>query len=298
MPVTHVTAAKSASPEKAGARTPTALLRSKSMRQYQIQDYETDGATCPECGEQFNGRAGLSKHHSAQHGEKFKPLAACDRCGEIYTETVANINKNHNTYCSEDCRKRSFSEHRSGEQSAQYKPDVCLTCDECGDEFSRPPSEDHSRFCSWACYSNWREGKTFWSNGGKVSETCEWCGTEFKRYESHGNGRFCSPDCMHEWFASRTGQDHPLWKGGVDWYRAIRSAHGPTGWHTQREEHLGDECERCGASEETLSLHHIVPVLAGGLNAPWNYMTLCESCHPTVETYVRQFDAFDSVLTE
>lgn len=285
---------KSAFPEKAGAETPTALLGSKSMRQYQIQDYETDGATCPECGDEFSGRSGLSKHHNAQHGEKFLPLAACDNCGEIYTETVGNVNTSSNTFCSEECRKAGWSDSKSKRTTEWLE----LECDVCGECFEKPPSEADARFCSWSCYSSWREGKTFWSGGGKITEHCERCGDEFERYPSEGNGRFCSHSCMYEWFSSRTGQDHPLWEGGVDWYRAVRSAHGPTGWHTQRKEHLGDECKVCGTSEATLSLHHIVPVLAGGPNAPWNYMTLCRTCHRQVEDYTRDLPGMEPVLTE
>jgi len=41
----------------------------------------------------------------------------------------------------------------------------------------------------------------------------------------------------------------------------------------------------CGESAEKLDLHHIIPLLAGGVNEEWNYMTLCRSCHITVEHY-------------
>ena len=268
------------------------------MRQYQLQDYEDGGATCPECGVEFKGRSGLSKHHNAQHGEKFKPLAACDQCGQLYEETVGNLNTSGQTYCSESCRKSSWSESRSGEDSATYKEPVELTCDECGDAYERKPSASQSRFCSWECYSSWRAGKSFWDDNGTVVETCEWCDSQFERYRSHGSGRFCSPECQHKWMATRTGSDHPLYIGGVDYYRAVRRGLSETGWHTQRKHHLGKECELCGDSDVSLSLHHIVPVLSGGTNDGYNYMTLCRGCHSTVEAHTRDLPGMQPVLVE
>jgi uncharacterized C2H2 Zn-finger protein len=296
MTVAHLSLSKSAFPEKAGARTPTALLGSKSMRQYQIQDFETDGATCPKCGDEFKGRSGLSKHHAAQHGQKFKPLAACDWCGELYTETVKNLHASERHYCSKGCRSRAHSELQSGEQNPNYSERTAKVCRECGDGFLVTPSGQYRKFCSRECYDDWQSGRE-WGNS-EVEETCEFCGSQFTRYPSEGTGRFCSAECRHEWLASRTGQDHPLWEGGTDWYRAIRSALGPTGWHTQREKYLSDECELCGESDDTLAMHHIVPVLAGGTNADYNYMTLCRGCHSSAENFVNKYSEFDRILVD
>jgi endogenous inhibitor of DNA gyrase (YacG/DUF329 family) len=215
--------AKSAFPEKAGVVAPTALLETKSMSQYTLEEYNPPGQQ------------------------------------------------------------------------------IVRPCRECGSPVSRSPSEmedDKRPFCSRDCYHDWRRGRTFGSPDGKESYTCEECGDTFEKWPSQGKRRFCSAECRHDWLSSRTGQDHPLWEGGVDWYRAIRSAHGPTGWHTQRKEHLADECENCGEGEATLSLHHIVPVLAGGPNASWNYMTLCRTCHQRAEDYCRDLPGMEAVLTE
>lgn len=178
---------------------------------------------------------------------------------------------------------------------------VVRPCRECSEPVSRSPSEVNGEkrpFCSRECYHEWRREADVLGGENKETYTCEWCGDSFEKWPSQGERRFCSQDCHYSWEASRTGQDHPLWKGGVDWYRAVRSAHGPTGWHTQRKEHLGDECKICGTSDATLSLHHIVPVLAGGSNAPWNYMTLCRTCHRQVEDYTRGLPGMEAVLTE
>jgi len=291
---------KSAFPEKAGAETPTALLGSKSMRQYQIQDYETDGATCPECGEVFSGRKGLSKHHSHAHGDTFPTLAACDECGEMFESDPVYVGSG-SQYCSDGCRDAGDGRRESltGEEHPQYRREQ-NECDWCGESFETIPSKSR-RFCSQECHISWMgdqpaEETPGWKGGPKKKE-CEGCGTTFGMKPSQ-ELRFCSRDCYAESLRGVTGPEHPLWKGGVDWYRAVRSAHGPTGWHTQRKEHLGDECKVCGTSDATLSLHHIVPVLAGGSNAPWNYMTLCRTCHPTVESYTRDLPGMKPVLTE
>jgi hypothetical protein len=95
----------------------------------------------------------------------------------------------------------------------------------------------------------------------------------------------------------RTGQDHPSWRGGKHLVDALRKQLRPS-WWTVRDEERADECYKCGASGCKLDVHHIVPLSAGGANDSWNLMTLCESCHRTAEAYVRQFEAFDAVLTE
>lgn len=261
------------------------------MRQYQLVDYEPNGATCPVCGNTYKGRSGLSKHHAAQHGGKFKPIAACDNCGRQYTENVSNIHASENHYCSEECRKEAYSNSREGEQNALYKERIKKECDECGSPFEVRPCETHQRFCGRDCYDEHQTTRTGEKNhnwAGRVEKECGWCNSEFEVVPARKDtARFCSIDCRHDWLASRTGKDHPLWQGGVNWYRAIRSSLGPTGWRTQRKEHLEDECRLCGGSSGTLALHHIVPVLSGGTNTEYNYMTLCRGCHSTVETYTQ-----------
>jgi AraC-like DNA-binding protein len=95
----------------------------------------------------------------------------------------------------------------------------------------------------------------------------------------------------------RTGQDHPSWRGGKHLVDALRKQLRPSWWRV-RDEERADECYNCGASDCKLDVHHIVPLSAGGTNESWDLMTLCESCHRTAEAYVRQFEAFDAVITE
>lgn len=98
------------------------------------------------------------------------------------------------------------------------------------------------------------------------------------------------------WMEGLTGQDNPNWRGGKSIYDSVKKQlHGPS-WQTARKRHRGDECESCGESSGLLDLHHVVPLLAGGLNEEWNYMTLCRSCHNSAEWYTR--DLFPSLLAD
>ena len=38
-------------------------------------------------------------------------------------------------------------------------------------------------------------------------------------------------------------------------------------------------CQKCGAKNVKLHVHHIVPVSAGGSDELYNLITLCEKCH-------------------
>lgn len=96
--------------------------------------------------------------------------------------------------------------------------------------------------------------------------------------------------------AGVTGQDHPNWRGGKSIYDAVKKQLPGPSWSTHRARHRADECRMCGASEAKLDLHHIVPVLAGGMNERWNFMTLCTSCHHKAEWYTR--DLLPPVLTD
>jgi 5-methylcytosine-specific restriction endonuclease McrA len=64
---------------------------------------------------------------------------------------------------------------------------------------------------------------------------------------------------------------------------AKRSAHGRTSaaWRRFRNANLGNQCERCGTSEQGLTYHY----KPGGVHSfnPDDYETLCRSCHGQVD---------------
>jgi 5-methylcytosine-specific restriction endonuclease McrA len=47
-----------------------------------------------------------------------------------------------------------------------------------------------------------------------------------------------------------------------------------------------DKCAICQASN-LIEVHHIIPQCKGGLDARFNLVTLCHSCHKIISTYYR-----------
>lgn len=82
------------------------------------------------------------------------------------------------------------------------------------------------------------------------------------------------------WFR---GEKNPRWRGGYEPY------YGPN-WYFQRDKRLKRDkyCQRCGTNED-LVVHHIVPFREFGregykeANKLSNLITLCRSCHRSVE---------------
>jgi hypothetical protein len=87
-----------------------------------------------------------------------------------------------------------------------------------------------------------------------------------------------------------TGQENPNWRGGKDIYDAVKKQMPGASWNIIKRRHKADECQNCGTSE-SLELHHIIPLMDGGTNEPWNLMTLCESCHHKAEWFTRSFSS-------
>lgn len=226
----------------------------------------------------------------------------CATCGAgvELQPSIAAASERH--FCSDACLSEWRSEFQQRDSNPTRKPRIQKVCLHCGATFGVKPSASGQRFCSRVCVDRYKresgrfvgEGHPQWKE--RVMVECEWCEESFEAIPSRaGWRRFCSRRCDGEWKASRTGPDHPLWKGGTDWYRQIRSALGPTGWHTQRQQHLAESCALCGGAYR-LTLHHIAPVLSGGTNEDYNYMTLCAYCHHTAENYTRPL--FDALLYE
>jgi hypothetical protein len=99
----------------------------------------------------------------------------------------------------------------------------------------------------------------------------------------------------------RTGQDHPCWRGGKSVYDAVKKQLPGKSWRKKKVEAKkrdDNACQMCDATGCKLDSHHIVPVMAGGTNGFWNLITLCESCHRTVEMWTHGLTGMDAVLTE
>ena len=49
----------------------------------------------------------------------------------------------------------------------------------------------------------------------------------------------------------------------------------------------GYRCANCGATNEELHVHHIVPLSRGGTNQLGNLKTLCKSCHARIHPHMK-----------
>ena len=149
-----------------------------------------------------------------------------------------------------------------------------LTCQVCGNEFTRPNahirSDTHS--CSRACAQKirFRKPKTM------LQGVCKHCGKSFQRRKGHeGTMEYCSISCATK-ATTPKGADHPNWSGGKRWRTfSSRSA------IRDKIKEIG-KCEECG-SEDNLQGHHIVPHAERPdlASEPSNIQILCVSCHAT-----------------
>lgn len=263
MTLEPVAIGKSAFPEKAGARTPTALLEAKSMSQYTPTEDSSD-AECPTCGrDDFESRFGVKQHHARTHGEKLddRPELNCEYCGETFR--VRPCRENKARFCSRSCGNRWRSENKPPSHFPAWKGGkITKECAICGEEFEVKPHKEDQVTCSNACAGEYRSKK--------------YSGTESPLWR----GGKSVTDAVKKSISARS------------WQHIADSA---------RDEN-GNKCEMCGATRSEIGqkpdVHHIVPISAGGCNARFNLMVLCRGCHRRVEAHTRDLPGMKPVLTE
>ena len=234
-----------------------------------------DSVPCPTCDELFGNEHGMKVHHGRVHGPIDDPTEGeypCPTCDRAFDHELG-VKTHH---------------YRSHDESIAEQPEK--TCPECGDTFATKRSNhDRRKYCSYECVASARFDR--------VDLTCSTCGTDFEAFPSELVGRrnrqFCSHHCST---LVNRGQDHPNWRGGYNLYHAVRNQLRGPYWKVLRSQNIGDECETCGSDEPGLHLHHIIPLLCGGTNDPFNLMTLCNSCHQTAEWFTA--DYVSPVLTD
>lgn len=257
--------------------------------------------SCPGCGDEFDDTHGLMVHgtrwcdeitkegeekvkelnggenHPAygyEHDEEYLEKLSAQRSGEgnpMHGKTGED-NPFYNEKHSEESRQK-MSETRqqmelSGENNPNYKHGQYLprSCEECSEEYQ--PTFKEQRYCSKECAADA-------ATVVKQQQICPNCGALFT---PHKEGReYCSRDCATEQRATYNSQS---------FYHAIRNRLSNHSWSKERYDNIATKCASCGTTED-LELHHIVPVMAGGLNENWNYLTLCESCHTSTEHYTK-----------
>lgn len=278
--------------EWSGAGTPNrASWVTRSMRQQELSEFSSAGIVCPTCGkDDFNSQRGMRIHHTATHGESIAYVTStCEECGEDYTRRshFAEVSK----YCSRECANENVG--LAGEDNPNYKEKVTLTCEWCGSEYEKNPSAAKiSRFCSRSCLGKHTQENREYPD--RVTLTCKQCGSEYEKPPSEAlKSTFCCAGCQHEWRSkNRRGPNHPQWTGGVTIHRSVTHQL-PRPWGSTRRDFLENHdggCELCECEIPIRkNVHHIIPVLSGGVNAPELLMLLCPSCHQIVESYTKGF---------
>lgn len=267
--------------------SPTALGR-PSMKQLALSEFSSTVPECPTCGrDDFKSDRGMRMHHSREHGESLTTVTIkCDWCGDT-AEKYPSRSGYDQEFCDKDCHAKWKAE-KPIEEHPRYKGGLTMNeCEQCGLAFEvNRYRKKTAQFCSRQCHGRWK------TDVGTVEVECEWCGqsvTKWNREYESKDHHYCSSTCYGQWTSKhRSGQDHPNWRGGTSVYVAVRELLGDQPWDAIAGRHRGDRCEWCGGGGEGLHVHHIIPVMCGGTNEPWNLMTLCPSCHRTTEIYTGQ----------
>ena len=211
---------------------------------------------CPTCGKEFETSRAMKIHHKQSHGESIAiEQTSCNNCGNIFEYYPSN------------------------------KPGLyCKSCVENGisNNIEYIPEESKHKFKSGDDNINY--------SGGEYRK-CDWCNEQVYVSPSHIKDRahqFCSDKCYRNWQSKNyRGEGNPFWKGG---YNPNYSK----GWWSARRKTLERDnytCQICGATESSngrnCDVHHKKPVRT--FDSPSdshfldNLVTLCRSCHSSVE---------------
>jgi 5-methylcytosine-specific restriction endonuclease McrA len=119
----------------------------------------------------------------------------CPTCGDTFERDTA---------------MKSHHRHVHGEKIGG----VTVTCENCGVEMKRSPSEvteDGVNACSYTCQQR------ALGHGSRSEYECDHCGETFVRLDASvgGEHQFCDEDCYRSWSSKNIrGEDHPLYGSG------------------------------------------------------------------------------------
>lgn len=132
---------------------------------------------------------------------------------------------------------------------------VNLVCTQCGAAYQRKQSDAAvSRYCSNSCRCKGSSAKKKW-----IDKECLCCGIPYRVEPCFAvQSKFCSRACYYQ---ANKGENHNSWKGGTGWYKKQK----------------GERCERCGADQRRLQVHHKDQDRSN--NDLSNLETLCVPCH-------------------
>jgi len=203
---------------------------------------------CPDCGKELSTEQGRDSHRSQMHDWSRMVEVICDWCGDRFERKRSVESQTDQSLCSQECNAKFQSEHYSGENSQA------------------------------------------WERGPPTFE-CEVCGSTFEGNTSNAN-LYCSRECQVEARDFPSGEEHPNWNPDYEWW-----PHYGANWSEQRKKarERDGRCQVCGIPSwayrclhgQALDVHHVTPFEEYDdqkeANKLENLMTLCASCHNTVE---------------
>lgn len=289
------------------------------MNQTALDNFSTTEYSCPwdGCDRDFDSKRGVKIHHKSVHGESIAgpdTVVDCDWCESPIQRYESNINDGRGNFCDKDCKNEWQRVHQAGENHNQYGR-VEVECEWCGQPKMVAQCRTETRdyhFCDDGCKGEYISANITGRDHPRYSQVtvdCDWCGeskrihpSKLERYDHH----FCpapegsvASDCYRKWRAEMsTGSNNPRWKPGRSrkFYRAVRRALGPRSWGWIKREFWEKEPSACAMPgcdgnvdryDNSPSVHHIIPVLLGGVNDWNNLLPLCSGCHRGVEHYTQ-----------
>ena len=255
------------------------------------------------CDHNCRGKWRSDNFNGEDHPNWSRVEAECDWCGETVLKNRSKAEDRDHLFCDRACFGKWNSENQRGEDNPSWSRET-VECEWCGEEISATKSRRENNdvlVCDMECFGEWMseqktgEGNPKWG-GGEVDVTCDWCGDSttvgrnpFEQYDH----QFCDGDCYGSWFSvNRSGPNSHFWKGGHDVIHVIRRIIGPDTWPKAKSKVRGDDPYRCamagceGEDTQRSSVHHIIPVRAGGTNAEDLLLPICNNCHQTAEAYL------------
>lgn len=214
-----------------------------------------------------------------------KERRVCCQCKKEFFHQRTRTRTNRGLFCSKLCMI---------EAGRAEKP--CANCGTTVTSNLYRMRQWNNVFCNKGCYSEWQSRNQIGKGRKRISVRCEWCGEELETIPClEGRKKFCNRECRGKWHSQNfRGARHPNWRGGTPDYYGDN-------WTEQRRKALkrdNHQCQRCkryqGQDGIRLNVHHIKKFrLFGyvqGVNENYkqanqlsNLVTLCVSCHSTVE---------------
>ncbi|UYN89886.1 MAG: HNH endonuclease [Anaerolineales bacterium] len=187
------------------------------------------------------------------------PQGFCKNCNKLFKQRALH---GRQKFCTRACR-----------WEFERKKTPTTVCEHCGVKFSRSASifkYNAVRFCSVSCAeaSGYRKTTPRYTVPRKITK-CGNCGADFE-HRSTERRTYCSQACAGTLGRVRNPS-----------YRRLKTK----GWVRLRLEIIErDRCCRVCGSTKRLAVHHVIPWRISHDDSPSNLVTLCNSCHPRVES--------------